>query len=119
MNPRPSVQLPPEDGPAHLGRAFNHERTIFTVCATMVGVCLTIIGLIRLVESLGPLRILSRVVLAVDALVFLVGALLSFTTMRSHVRGREGRLLPLADAATAIGLIGLVVVCFTLVFTLV
>jgi hypothetical protein len=116
---RSPVLPPTDDRTAHLGRAFNHERTVFAVCAAMVGVCLTTIGLIRLVEGFGTLRILSRVALALDALVFLTGALLSFITMRSHVRGVEGRLLPLADAAMMLGLVGIVVVCFTLVFTFV
>ena len=110
---------PRDDEAVWLLRAHAHERTVFTVCATMVGVCLTAIGLIRMVEQFGTLRALSRVVLAVDALVFLVGALLSFASLRALVAGRWSRLLPLADAAMLLGLGGIVAVCFILVFTLV
>lgn len=100
-----------------LGRAFAHERTVFAVCASMVGVCLTAIGLIRIVERVGMLRTLSRVVLAVDAVVFLAGALLSFAALRELVAGRSSRFVSLADAAMLLGLVGIVVVCFILVFT--
>jgi hypothetical protein len=109
---------PPSQDADRLGRAFAHERTVFVVCATMVGVCLTAIGLIRVVELSGAIRALSRGVLAVDALVFLVGALFSFAALRLLVRGRDSWLLSAADAAMLLGLVGIVVVCFTLVFSM-
>jgi hypothetical protein len=113
------MRPPREDAEAdRLGRAFAHERTVFIVCASMVGVCLTGIGLIRIVERFGPLRTLSRWLLAVDALVFMVGALLSFAALRTLVLGRWSRFLPVADGAMLLGLVVIVVVCFTLVFTL-
>jgi hypothetical protein len=99
-------------------RAFTHQRTVFAVSTGMVGVCLTAISLILVVERLSALRTLSRVVLGVDALVFLGAAFLSFTTMRSHVRGVESRLYPFADLAMLLGLVLAVVVCLVLVFTI-
>jgi hypothetical protein len=107
---------PAED--AGLGRAFAHGRTVFIVCATMVGVCLTAGGLIRVTEMLAPVRSASRLLLSVDALVFLVGALAAFATSRAHVRGRRTRLIAVADAAMLLGLIGIVVVCFTFLLTI-
>jgi hypothetical protein len=107
---------PPDD--SLLERAFMHQRTLFATATAMVGVCLTAIGLILVVEKLSRLRVLSRVVLGIDSLVYLVAALLSFIAMRSHVRGRWSRLHPIADVAMLSGLIGTVVVCLTLVFTL-
>jgi hypothetical protein len=108
--------------PAHteawLERAFNHQRTVFSVSTGMVGVCLTAISLIRVVENLSAIRSLSRIVLGADSLVFLVAAFLSFVTMRSHVRGRPNRLHRFADATVLLGLLGAVVVCLLLVFTL-
>jgi hypothetical protein len=110
------------DGPirseAWLERAFNHQRTVFTVSTGMVGVCLTAISLIRVVENLSALRSLSRFVLGADSLVFLAAALLSFITMRSHVRGRQSGLQRIADVTMLLGLLGAVVVCLVLVFTL-
>jgi hypothetical protein len=108
---------PTEDEDSTLRRAFAHERTVFTVCASMVGVCLTGIGLIRVVERVGALRTVSRVVLALDAVVFLLGALLSFAALRALVAGRRNRFVLLADVTMLLGLVGIVVVCFILVFT--
>lgn len=100
-------------------RAFTHQRTLFATATTMVGVCLTAIGLILVVERLSRVRTISRLVLAVDSLLFLAAAMISFMVMRSHVRGEWSRLHRVADVIMMLGLIGTVVVCLTLVFTLV
>ena len=51
---------------------------IFTVSSAMVGVCLTVIGLIRVVITLGRADTLADDFLAGDALLFLVSCLLSY-----------------------------------------
>jgi hypothetical protein len=51
---------------------------IFTVSSAMVGVCLTVIGLIRVVITLGIADTLADDLLAGDALLFLVSCLLSY-----------------------------------------
>jgi hypothetical protein len=103
---------------ARLGRASAHTSTVLIVCAGMVGVCLTAASLIRIVEKNGALRTLSRSVLAIDALVFLSGALVSLIASRAHVQGRPSPLLPVAEGAVLLGLLGVVVVCITLAFTI-
>jgi len=50
---------------------------IFTVSSAMVGVCLTVIGLIRVVITLGTADTLADDLLAADALLFLISSLLS------------------------------------------
>ena len=45
---------------------------IFTVSSAMVGVCLTVIGLIRVVITLGTADTLADDLLATDALLFLI-----------------------------------------------
>ena len=49
---------------------------IFTVSSAMVGVCLTVIGLIRVVITLGKIDTLADDLLAADAFLFLVACLL-------------------------------------------
>ena len=49
---------------------------IFTVSSAMVGVCLTVIGLIRVVITLGTADTLTDDFLAGDALLFLISCLL-------------------------------------------
>ena len=51
---------------------------IFTVSSAMVGVCLTVIGLIRVVITFGRADTLADDFLAVDALLFLISCLLSY-----------------------------------------
>src|ERR1044071_8170014 len=58
---------------------------IFTVSSAMVGVCLTVIGLIRVVITLGRADTLADDLLAGDALLFLISCLLSYWRC---VRGR-------------------------------
>jgi hypothetical protein len=57
---------------------------IFTVSSAMVGVCLTVIGLIRVVITLGSADTLADDLLAADALLFLVSCLLSYWALRSR-----------------------------------
>jgi len=57
---------------------------IFTVSSAMVGVCLTVIGLIRVVITLGTADTLADDFLAADALLFLISCLLSYWALRSR-----------------------------------
>lgn len=59
---------------------------ILPTSATMIGVCMTVMS----IGHLGPrddMRLLIDRLLAVDALVFLASALLSFISMRSRISG--------------------------------
>ena len=57
---------------------------ISTVSSAMVGVCLTVIGLIRVVITLGTADTLADDFLAADALLFLISCLLSYWALRSR-----------------------------------
>jgi len=100
-------------------RAFMHQRTVFSVSSAMVGVCLTAIALIMVYERLSMARAVSRVLLAVDALVFLIGALLSFFALHALVRGQRSSVHVLADVAVLLGLLLMTLVCALLVLTMV
>src|SRR5207248_4850434 len=60
---------------------------IFTVSSAMVGVCLTVIGLIRVVITLGKADTLADDFLASDALLFLTSCLLSYAACGPAVFG--------------------------------
>src|SRR5213079_1305510 len=79
---------------------------IFTVSSAMVGVCLTVIGLIRVVISLGTADTLADDFLAADALLFLISCLLSYWALRSRGLRRMHRLERIADAIFIIAMIG-------------
>ena len=77
----------------------------------MVGVCLTVIGLIRVVITLGSADTLADDFLAAGALLFLISCLLSYWVLRSRGLRRMHRLEKIADGIFIIAIIGMVVVC--------
>ena len=91
---------------------------IFTVSSAMVGVCLTVIGLIRVVITLGSADTLADDLLAVDALLFLLSCLLSYWALRSRGLRRMHRLEKIADSIFIIAMIGMVVVCALITYTI-
>ncbi len=84
---------------------------IFTVSSAMVGVCLTVIGLIRVVITLGRADNLADDFLAADALLFLASCLLSYTALRSKAPGRMRRIERMADVIFIAAMIAMVVIC--------
>src|SRR5215831_18450681 len=91
---------------------------IFTVSSAMVGVCLTVIGLIRVVITLGRADTLADDFLAADALLFLVSCLLSYWALRSRGLHRMHRLAKIADGIFIVAMIGMVGVCALITYTI-
>ena len=91
---------------------------IFTVSSAMVGVCLTVIGLIRVVITLGTADTVADDLLAADALLFLVSCLLSYWALRSRGLRRMHRLEKIADGIFIVAMIVMVVVCAMITYTI-
>src|SRR6266480_4586104 len=91
---------------------------IFTVSSAMVGVCLTVIGLIRVVITLGRADTLADDLLAGDALLFLISCMLSYWALRSRGLRRMHRLEKIADGIFIVAMIGMVVVCALITYTI-
>jgi hypothetical protein len=91
---------------------------IFTVSSAMVGVCLTVIGLIRVVITFGRADTLADDLLAADALLFLISCLLSYWALRSRGLRRMHRLEKIADGIFIVAMIGMVVVCAVITYTI-
>jgi hypothetical protein len=77
---------------------------IFTVSAAMVGVCLTVIGLIRIVISIQKIDTVTDDLLAANALVFLASCLLAYWALRTRSSRRMHRLERIADGLFLFGL---------------
>src|SRR6266576_1317690 len=90
---------------------------IFTVSSAMVGVCLTVIGLIRVVITFGRADTLADDFLAADALLFLISCLLSYWALRSRSLRRMHRLEKIADGIFIVAMVGMVVVCTLITYT--
>ena len=91
---------------------------IFTVSSAMVGVCLTVIGLIRVVITLGKADTLADDCLAADALLFLSSCLLSYWALRSRGLHRMHRLERIADAIFIFAMIGMVAICALITYSI-
>jgi len=91
---------------------------IFTVSSAMVGVCLTVIGLIRVVITLGRANTLADDLLAADALLFLISCLLSYWALRSRGLRRMHRIEKIADGIFIVAMIGMVGVCAVITYTI-
>jgi hypothetical protein len=84
---------------------------IFTVSAAMVGVCLTVIGLIRVVITLGKADTIADDLLAGDAFLFLISCLVSYSALRTRSVRRMHRRERIADAIFIFAMILMAIVC--------
>ena len=106
-------------GEAYQNNQLEHDICIhiFTVPSAMVGVCLTVIGLIRVVITLGKADTLADDCLAMDALLFLISCLLSYWALRCRGVDRMHRVERIADAIFIFAMIGMVVICALITYT--
>jgi membrane protein implicated in regulation of membrane protease activity len=84
---------------------------IFSVSSAMVGVCLTVIGLIRVVITLGKMDTIADDLLAIDALLFLVASLLSYWALRTRSKRRLHTVERTADAIFIVAMTLMTAVC--------
>ncbi|MGI9089179.1 MAG: hypothetical protein ACR2HH_15805 [Chthoniobacterales bacterium] len=107
--------LPPEDRQPLADDISIH---IFTVSSAMVGVCLTVIGLIRVVITIGKIDTLADDFLAADAIMFLVACLSSYWAMRTRRHQRMHRLERFADRVFLAALIFMVAICGVITYAI-
>lgn len=89
---------------------------IFSASAAMVGVCLTVIGIIRVIIQKDNQQTIADDMLAVAALLFLVSCGLSYWALRTrHIR-RMVHIEKIADFIFIIALCIMAVVCFIITY---
>ena len=91
---------------------------IFTVSSAMVGVCLTVIGLIRVVITLGKIDTLADDLLSADAFLFLVACLLSYWALRTRSIRRMHLVERVADGIFILAMILMTAVCGLITFSI-
>lgn len=94
----------------------NLSSHILPVSATMVGVCLTVISIIQLVETGRGRDSIIDNVLAFDTILFLLCSILSYLSIRAPDRARG--LERFADFVFLLGLVLMVVASFMLAYEL-
>lgn len=98
-----------------------HELTmhVFSVSAAMVGVCLTAIGILRLVAAQTKAQTLGDDLLAMDAVVFVVCTSLAFWSFKtSHLATRRW-LRVVVDTLFLVGLAVMACICAIIAYALV
>jgi hypothetical protein len=84
---------------------------IFTVSAAMVGVCLTVIGLLRVTISIRRADTVADDLVAMDAVLFLLSCLSSYWALRTRSTRRLHRLERFADRIFILALLVMVGIC--------
>ena len=91
---------------------------IFTVSAAMVGVCLTVIGIMRMVITVQREDTLADDFLAIDAVLFLISCFLSYWALRTRTIRRMHRVEKVADSVFLLALLVMTVICGFITFAL-
>ena len=94
--------------------AFN----LFTVSSAMVGVCLTVIGLIRVVITLGKIDTIADDLLSADAFLFLIACLLSYWALRTRSLRRMHRVERIADRIFILAMVLMTAICGVITYAI-
>ena len=98
------------------------ERTldvhIMSVSATLVGVCLMVIGIFRVSNRLSKMNSFGDDLLALDALGFLASCMLSYFALRAREKWRQKFLEKLADRIFLVSLSFMVFISVLVVYEL-
>ena len=92
---------------------------ILSVSATLVGVCLTVIGLIRVMERLRQIQTIEDDLLAVDAVIFLLATANAYFALRSRSADGYRRLERFADSFFLAGLAFMAIVCCLIAYEII
>jgi hypothetical protein len=106
------------ESPSDTEHAFAHTLTVFSVSAGMIGVCMTGIGLVKVVSEAKGVDTLCDDLMAIDAIVFGFAALLGFRGLQRFVRHQRALSHHLMDWVFLIALGLTIVICalFTWLF---
>jgi uncharacterized membrane protein len=111
------------DGPQKPGPQTNLEEDvsihIFDTSATMVGVCLTVIGLFRLMLQLKSISTWADDLLSIDATLFLSACGLAYWALRTRSLKRRHRTEKIADLIFLGALTLMTAICGLITYTLI
>ncbi len=105
----------PTTGSEH---AFTHTLTVFSVSAGMIGVCLTAIGLVKMVSQAKGIETLCDDLIVFDAIMFGFAALLGFRGLQLFVHHKSPLSHRLMDWIFLIALALMIVICGLFTWTL-
>ncbi|MEW6171324.1 MAG: hypothetical protein AB1472_07210 [Candidatus Omnitrophota bacterium] len=89
---------------------------IFSVSAAMVGVCLTVIGILSLIHASTKVDTLGDDITALDSITFLASCIISYIAIKTKMSKRRLLLEKIADSIFLTGLALSVLVCIFIVY---
>lgn len=105
------------------GRPSPLERDIcvhiFTVSAAMVGVCLTVVGILQVVAAARKVDTLADDFVSADAVLFLMSCLLSYWALRTRSNRRMHSVERFADGIFLLAMLFMVIICGYITYALV
>jgi hypothetical protein len=91
----------------------------FSTSATMVGVCLTVIGIFKLLFQFRPIGTIGDDLLAIDSMLFLTACILSYWALRTRQIRRRRRTERVADIIFLIALSMMALTCALITYAFV
>lgn len=97
-----------------------HDLTmhVFAISAAMVGVCLTAIGILRLITSQSRVETIGDELLAADAVVFVMSCFLSFWSFKTRSARLRKLLRLIIDGFFMLALTIMVIVCAVIAYAI-
>lgn len=92
---------------------------IFSVSAAMVGVCLTVIGILKAISEMKAFTTIGDDALALDALLFLIACIFAYAALRSRMERRRHMLEKVADTFFITALTIMAFVCCFIVYSVI
>jgi hypothetical protein len=92
---------------------------IFSTSATMVGVCLTVIGIFKAIIHLKAFDTFGDDILSVDALLFLAACVLSYISLRTRTTRRRHYIEKIADGIFLTALFLMALACGLITYSVI
>lgn len=89
---------------------------IFSVSATLVGVCLTVIGLFHISKRISNIQTYGQEFLSVNALLFLASCVFAYLALTKRKNGRHHLLEKAAEKVFFVALTFMVIICGLIVY---
>ena len=108
--------------PEHNSAIRRHDDLcahIFGTSATLVGVCLTVVGVIRIVGPLIRFRSIADELLAIDSLAFVTTCIFAYQALRTDDAVRRNRLERVADSVFMASLGLMTIICSLIAYELI
>ncbi len=112
MNRTPKTEEEPENTDRDIA------PHIFTTSSVMLGLCLTIISIMRGKDNADPLQTVVDDLIAMDSLIFLSTCFLSYAALRVRHLKNIHRLESIADVVFLVGMTLMAVACALFVWTI-